>query len=200
MRNYDPNLYLSQAFKLFLLNNYEKVTVKDLERATGSSRGALFYRFKNKQEIFEAVIDKYVLHVHEHSNKFPDITTSSLKGFIDEYIEGIKTRMEIFLSMEIENMSRTYFSLIYQALHYYPNFGERADRVFQGETRMWNEVIQTSMKSGKIISTLDSEMLAHHFRQLYLGQSFEQSMLKGLDPETLKKQFYLIYDLIKKTE
>ena len=39
------DLILKEAFKLFLQKNVEKVTVPDLEKATGVQRGAIFYHF-----------------------------------------------------------------------------------------------------------------------------------------------------------
>ena len=41
------NNILLQAFKLYLANNVDRVTVEDLEKNTGASRGAIFYHFQN---------------------------------------------------------------------------------------------------------------------------------------------------------
>ncbi|MFT0573948.1 TetR/AcrR family transcriptional regulator [Bacteroides thetaiotaomicron] len=53
------DLILKEAFKLFLQKNVEKVTVPDLEKATGVQRGAIFYHFKDKEALFVEVIDQY---------------------------------------------------------------------------------------------------------------------------------------------
>ena len=52
-------LILKEAFKLFLQKNVEKVTVPELERVTKLQRGAIFYHFKDKNAIFEEVIERY---------------------------------------------------------------------------------------------------------------------------------------------
>ena len=53
------NNILLQAFKLYLANNVDRVTVEDLEKNTGASRGAIFYHFQNKENIFNTVCDTF---------------------------------------------------------------------------------------------------------------------------------------------
>jgi AcrR family transcriptional regulator len=40
---------LREAFRLLLTENFEKVTIRDIERVTDRTRGAIFYHFKDKQ-------------------------------------------------------------------------------------------------------------------------------------------------------
>ena len=54
------NHILQTALKLFLEKSYKAVTFQELMEKTGFSKGAFFHYFKNKQEIFEAVIDMYI--------------------------------------------------------------------------------------------------------------------------------------------
>lgn len=58
-RKNSRNLILKETFKLFLQKNVEKVTVPDLEKATGIQRGTIFYHFKDKEALFIEVIDRY---------------------------------------------------------------------------------------------------------------------------------------------
>ena len=76
------DLILKEAFKLFLQKNVEKVTVPDLEKATGVQRGSIFYHFKDKEALFVEVIDQYFfseLNIFYPLN--PD-DSSSLKEYI----------------------------------------------------------------------------------------------------------------------
>ncbi len=49
------------AFNLFAAYSYPDVSYSLLEKATGISRGSMVYYFKNKEGIFRAVIEKYIL-------------------------------------------------------------------------------------------------------------------------------------------
>ena len=84
---------IEEAFKLFLNHNFEKVSISDLEQAVGKTRGAIFYFFKNKEELFNEVIDTYIIKTQNPSEKFNFDANISLEQFIYQYINGINTTM-----------------------------------------------------------------------------------------------------------
>lgn len=185
------------AFKLFLTKNFEKVTIADLEKALGLSRGAIFYYMKTKEELFIRVIDKYVLSPHNIDNKFAAFKDSSLIDFINFYIDGIKKTMKSIESCGVKNLHRSYFSLIFQALQYYPNFGEFISGVFDKELELWKKVVGNAIKSGELKQDLDADIVAMHFRYIYSGLSFEMSLKNGLDTEQLMSIYMEFYSRIK---
>ncbi|MCD8165790.1 MAG: TetR/AcrR family transcriptional regulator, partial [Bacteroides sp.] len=77
---------MKNAYRLFCELNYEKVTVPELEQATGISRGGIFHHTGNKQKLFIQVVDKYILGVHDPDTLFPLSTESTLIDFIHQYI------------------------------------------------------------------------------------------------------------------
>ena len=50
------------AFRLFLQDNYEKVTVVKLEKAIGLSCRGIYHHTKDKLGLFKAVVDTYILN------------------------------------------------------------------------------------------------------------------------------------------
>jgi AcrR family transcriptional regulator len=52
---------IDQAYTLFLSHSYEAVTISDISKAVGLTKGALYHHFINKEEVFKAVIDKYLI-------------------------------------------------------------------------------------------------------------------------------------------
>ena len=107
---------IEEAFKLFLNHNYEKVSISDLEQAVGKTRGAIFYFFKNKEELFNEVIDTYIVKTQKPSEKFNFDANVSLEQFIYLYINGINATMSKMLSLSVVNIYKGYFSL-YMQLH-----------------------------------------------------------------------------------
>jgi len=185
------------AFKLFLTKNFEKVTIADLEKALGLSRGAIFYYMKTKDELFRRVIDRYVLSPHNIDNKFAAFKDSSLIDFLHFYIEGINKTMRSIESCGVENLHRSYFSLIFQALQYYPNFGDFISGVFDKELELWKRVVSNAVNSGEIKQDLDADTIAMHFRYIYSGLSFEYSLKQGLDTKLLMDIYMEFYNRIK---
>lgn len=68
MKNYDIERILRPAFKLFLTYNYESVSTSRLEEESGLTRGAIFFKFKTKEALFKAVIDKYIFNFQSDSS------------------------------------------------------------------------------------------------------------------------------------
>ena len=68
MKNTKERLILG-AFKLFLFNNFEKVTIADIEKETGVSRGSIFYYVESKEELFGIVVDKFIFEAQSLKQK-----------------------------------------------------------------------------------------------------------------------------------
>lgn len=52
MKDYNLDRILIPAFRLFMTYNYEKVSTSLLEKETGLTRGAIFYKLRTKEDIF----------------------------------------------------------------------------------------------------------------------------------------------------
>lgn len=63
---------LIAAFKLFMSVNYEKASFAELGKMLGMSKAGIFKYYKNKQELFIAVVDKFCFSAQTHE-------TNSLK-------------------------------------------------------------------------------------------------------------------------
>ncbi|MDE5807519.1 MAG: TetR/AcrR family transcriptional regulator [Muribaculaceae bacterium] len=51
---------LTAALRLFTQKPYDKVTLKEIEHATGLSRGALMYHVPNKETLFREAVEMFV--------------------------------------------------------------------------------------------------------------------------------------------
>lgn len=186
---------LKEAFCLFMASGYEKTSIKDLECTIGKTRGAIFYFFKSKQELFEAVIDKYIVDTQSVNSKFNIPDQTSLKDFIYLYIDGISKTMSKMLSLSILNVYKSYFSLYLDAARYYPNFAEIAAKNSLEEIRVWEMIIKDAIKA-KEIRVVDEHVYAVLFRSCFLGLSFEKCLSYGLNVEELLKIYLDIYDTL----
>ena len=70
------------AFRLFLQDNYEKVTVVKLEKAIGLSCRGIYHHTKDKLGLFKAVVDTYIFEPHKVENKFVFAEDISLRDFL----------------------------------------------------------------------------------------------------------------------
>ena len=90
-----------------------------------------------------------------------------------------------------------YFHFLSQVRMYYPGAREKMEEIFRKEHELWRTVIQKAKDSGEIKQDTDVKKTAPLFRQVFLGMSYEQSFLNGLDVEELKEKFDCLYSLLK---
>lgn len=193
MKDYNLDRILIPAFKLFMTYNYEKVSTSLLEQETGLTRGAIFYKLRTKEDIFKAVVDRFIIELQ--SANVP--VGNSLIDFIDRCLKRIDERMSHLTDLKLSNIHRAYFNLIYQALQFYPDFDKRITSIFQESLENWKEVVQIAADNGEIKPSCNVEMIAQQFRYVYSGLSFESSILSGLNVIDLQRLYYSIYNEIK---
>ena len=57
---------ITVASRLFLQKSYKEVTMKDIVDATGLSKGAFYYYFSSKEQLFFEVLDFFFTGVMSH--------------------------------------------------------------------------------------------------------------------------------------
>ena len=143
------NHILQTALKLFLEKSYEAVTFRELVEKTGFSKGAFFYYFKNKQEIFEAVIDMYVNQ--SATVDFTQLSKKSLRDFLDGYFAPRRP------------LSASHYSLIFEALRIIPDFKSKVNRHEDNAMAAWISIMAAARKNKEIKTVLSDEQLAQLF-------------------------------------
>lgn len=195
MNNYNIERILEPAFKLFLMYNYESVSTAKLEEATGLTRGAIFYKYKTKESIFKAVIDRYVFDFKPGSLDIKKVDT--LKDFIDKFLIGVEERMKRLQLLGVPSIHRGGFNLLYQAAKFYPEFDVKISEMFNLGVQIWENIILKAKESGEIKPTCDVHQTALQFRYIYSGMAFENSLYGGLNIDLLRDLYYLFYKDLK---
>lgn len=159
-------------FKLLLENNFERVTVPLIEKKSNLQRGGIFYHFKNKDEIFQTVIDVYFfswLNVF-----YPISVDENIKG-IDEYIMTRKIEMskiQKWFEKEAIRISpmNGFMHLTGQAGRYYENFDKKFNELIKEDIVNWEIAIKQSQKQKKFPITIETSDLALLFRHCFYGE------------------------------
>lgn len=145
-------LILEKAYNLFLLNNFEKVTISKLEKSCEKIRGTIFYYFANKQELFEAVVDEMFFPSLSLPNEVSEIAvSSSFQSFINIYINpedriinDIKSRFHII------DANMGCYNFIIQASQYYNKFQEKYREIIIKDVAVWNYAISKAKDTNEI--------------------------------------------------
>lgn len=194
---------LENALRIFAKMNYEKASQAEIAKACGLSKAGLIYYYPFKQDLFVAVVDKYVFHAQRPENKF-DFTATSLPEFIEQYIAGIKKSMQRLKKLMDDgsnpygcSLNFYYFHLLMQVRLHYPNVDQKIKSLLEGNYRLWQAAIRQAKANGEIKPDLDEEKVAAMFHQTFFGLSLEQAFLSGLDVQELSQKLHFIYSLLK---
>ncbi|MCC8188004.1 MAG: TetR/AcrR family transcriptional regulator [Bacteroides sp.] len=191
---------LKGSFQLFLKHNYEKVTVPELEKATGISRGGIFHHTGNKKNLFIEVVNKYLFELHDVQQKFSVPEECTLQEFIEIYTKSIDNTAKYVHSVtEIKETELTnyYYHFVLQASKYHPDFLKFEERLMINELALWTRIIKKAQESGEVKKELDTTALANQFYYYYYGISYITSYFGILNTEELRKQYVFLYELVK---
>lgn len=172
---------LEKALRVFAKMNYEKATQMEIAKACGLSKAGLIYYFPFKQDLFVAVVDKYVFHTQQLENKF-QFTAGSFPEFIDQYVNGVEKTMNRLVHMLDDGNNPSgcsfnfyYYHLLMQVRLYYPDVEKKLAAIFERNLQLWKSAIQRQKKTGKY-----ARIWTWKKPPLCSGMSFSASPLNSL--------------------
>lgn len=196
--NRKERLYAA-AFKLFLTKRYDAVSITDIEKESGMTRGAIVYYGKDKKGLFYDVLRHYLVDSQNLDFKLGKGEFKSLGDFIEEYVRSCQETMNRFhqIDVTIENGSRAYMALVLQICDYFPDLHEQYLENRNKELLKWIEIIQMAINNKEVRSDIDVITTAKIFMSIFYGQSYLDALSMGLNTVELRLQFQNIYKLIK---
>ena len=191
---------IKKAFLQFLNRGYKACSLKTLEQATGLTKGAFYYYFKDKKEILEAGMERYFSVMKEESEEDVERVTS-LRKYIDLVIKNKEASADasqrIFGCFILEVL---FFQLVLDVAPIFPDFRERIYTISKKRLANWEHIILRAKQSGEIRETLDTSVLARNLMSVsgsMLNIELEQANFQYMFSDT-RMQFEQYYMLIKK--
>lgn len=196
--NRKEHLYRA-AFKLFLMKQFDAVSISDIEKESGMTRGAITYYGGDKKGLFYDVVKQFIVDTQNIENKMSNTEPESLKDFIDSHVHGCQNTMNRFdyIDKSVQNASSAYMSLILQICRFFPDLHDMYLENRNKEMALWIRVLQHSIESREIIENINIIAVAKNFMNIFYGQSFLDSLSMGLNTVELRTQMMEYYKAIK---
>ncbi|GAT63754.1 TetR/AcrR family transcriptional regulator [Paludibacter jiangxiensis] len=106
---------ISTAQKLFQQYGLHKTTMEDIARAMGKGKSTLYYYYKSKEEIFDAVLRtemNEVYHLSKEAVHQAESASDKLKAFFSLSFQIAKSKVNLYKivteEMAIQDLSRTH--------------------------------------------------------------------------------------------
>lgn len=192
-------MIIFEAFKLFSTKQYDNVTYSDFERETGMTRGSILYHFPSKQNLFEAVIENLLFN-RATILDIPIRDGDILKSFIGDFIKNCEKSIKTMAGHGIKNINLAYYIIESSAFCFFDNFGKRSLQIRDTELGVWTQVVRMAMDKKEIMDTMKPEDIATLFLNLYFGHAYAATKEeKVCDTQRLHKEFFTLYELVKKS-
>jgi TetR/AcrR family transcriptional repressor of nem operon len=186
---------IDQAYSLFLSRSYEAVSISDISKAIGFTKGALYHHFTNKEELFKAVIDKYLL-ISELDVSNSNVT---LEMLIEEIIKKARDTMNCIFGQNPTFIPINFLALFIDAYRHYPGFSSDKLNYSTNEVNKIKSVLDYAIERGEIRSDINSSLMATNFFALKI--SLTHNLLHNNSPELaielLRNQLNELYKIIK---
>ncbi len=184
-----------KALELYLLHGYENVSITDLQSALDMGRGTMYYYFKNKDEIYIEIVNRFFLRPKQEMLRLPD--EIRVPDMIEALLRYFRFLEESLMELENRNINTSnVIMLLYTAYHRFPELYRRAYRLYATEQSLWQRALRNSMIDGDVRRDIPLEESAALFTQIKDGYDAGQSG-KQMDFAMVRKQYQLLYNLIK---
>ena len=186
---------IDQAYSLFMNQSYEAVSISDISKACGLTKGALYHHFENKEALFMAVIDKYLI-LNEMNVYTEEKTVAQI---IEETIDNVKKIVYFVLGEQPKYLPVNYLALAIDALRHYPGFATNKMQIMEDEVEKIKMVMDNAIKRGEIRSDINTKIMAINYFSLSAGMA--TSILQNNSPQKaivlLQEQLNELYNVLK---
>ncbi len=116
----NKNFIIETSFIFFLDKGYRNTSMSDLVNETKLSKGAFYHHFKNKEELYQEVINRYFISYYKEVNwdAMQELSVTEIENVIKEFY---KSFIPEIVALTPKGMSR-YFIIFFEAYDEYPLF------------------------------------------------------------------------------
>ena len=188
---------LLKALELYIVEGYANVSITDLQAALDMGRGTLYYYFKDKDELFQEVVDMFLIKPKQRSLERVR-ETGRIPDMIDAMLYYLNQLQEFYNQVENKNINTSnVVTVMYTAYSRFPELYKKARRLYEYELSLWIQAIKNSMHNGDIRGNVPIETTAHMFLHIKDGWDPGRSGAP-MNFDIFPEQYNYLYDLIKK--
>ncbi len=180
------------AFELLITKGYDAVSISDIQKATGMSRGLLYHHYKNKEELFLDIANRFL-------EKFFTTNIAETRhfeilemiDFAEQHHHDILQHNELQSGMTISNSN--YQVLFQQISSRNAIFSERYKELKKKEFKVWEQAVQNSVLKGNIPKDSDVKSCTRVIITLLDG-GWEESANNNVDDafQAMRRVFELL--------
>ncbi len=188
---------LLKALELYMIEGYANVSITDLQLALNMGRGTLYYYFKDKDELFQEVVEMFLIKPKQRAlDKVKE--NSTIPDMIEAMLYYMNQLQEFYEQVENKNINTSnVVTVMYTAYSRFPELFKKARRMYEHELTLWVQAIKNSMRAGDVRGDVPIETTAHMFLHIKDGWDPGRSGVP-MNFSIFPEQYNYLYNLIKK--
>jgi AcrR family transcriptional regulator len=178
---------------------YDSASMTILQQQLDMSRGAMYRYFDSKDDLFIAVIDKYVFGMMDYVHFALD-EEMTISERIDKSCNQIQIMHQRVVKVDnIQIQFLNFTALLIQAAKIYPGFLERVIRYKNAQQKGWEQSVEIGIEKGEIRPEINVKLVAELFQKaIDLREKFDELFAKSdSGGVTTREAMNYIYSLIK---
>lgn len=190
---------IETAFLLFLKKGYKAVTLTDLEKAVGMTKGTFYYHFLNKEEVLKEGVTRYYRMLNnrraEEMNR-----VHSLREFVDLTIHNLESIGHYGAKrLDSDIPEILCLSLMVEVISLYPEFKQMVSDTKISWMSKLEGVILEAKREKEIRDDVDTSILAKNLLNISIGLInyivMHQDISYALS--SVRYQYEQLYSLVK---
>lgn len=161
---------LNTAFVMFMERGYGDVSLNDILNPIGITKGAFYHYFKSKDELFEEILDSYVIHPLKKFEKH----ISNIEGDIFDFLTKIFNSYVYMLDEMVRLVGNKenvcgYYLLMFSSKDRVSNFSSELAQIYRNITESIELRLKTALEKGIIRNDIVPASYAYHILALCEG-------------------------------
>jgi AcrR family transcriptional regulator len=175
---------LATAFRLFHSHGYSNISINDVIREVGLTKGGFYHHFNSKAELYRECLEKYFFSVFDRFfNEKPE-TTLPVEEFLKYLVNSLLRFYEESAPVSGEGRFNGFYTLIFQDINEFKFIRERMKVIYAQMARIVSEVLNNGKASNQVREDIDCDATALHIVALLEGISLMRAMDNSLDVQS----------------
>ena len=182
---------LQVASNIFKKFGFQKTTVDEIAHAARKAKGSIYYYFKNKDEIFQSVVEKEYQHLKNELLKIVNNTENS----------GYKLKNYFLTRIKIMYDSQNFNEILNNDYFKYFNFTQNISKKFKNQEKIFvKSILSEGVKNNELIINnidLSTQALIIAFNGFENQYLIKRNSIAAVESE-VNEIFDIIFNGIKK--
>lgn len=175
---------LETAFQNFYEVGFENTSLDKISKDANVSRGAAYWHFKNKSEIFGEVVRMTIEKIKDKKREI----------MLSESLEFKEKVVQILIVPSYNQIGFKFMQQSLKTLEVYPEFSELLENFRETRARLYNFFLTGLRNEGltENDAAAISSMLYNYFEGMY-GSGTPDEVTKNYTPEAIKRSITIIF-------